>query len=132
MNWEAKATGDMTLSFMDGDFQILKVDMLGAGTLKACTDGAILIRTLNDLHIIANFSQGNYDISDDSLEYPGGGISPLPWSISYDEKKRRLTMKSRNKKIADRTFPDNISNSLISEIVQCISNGLSVINTIQM
>ena len=38
--WRMEVTGDMTLSILDEDsLQILKVDMLSSGTMKAGTDG---------------------------------------------------------------------------------------------
>ena len=130
MNWMAKVTGDMTLSIMDeNDFQVLKVDMLRARTMEAGTDGDLLIRTLNDLQVIANFSQGDYDISDDHLKYPGGGISALPWAVHYDSQKRRIAVKSINNKIADRSYPKSVSEGTITEIYTCISNGIQIINS---
>ena len=99
MGWIAEPTGDMTLSILDEDgFQILKVDMLGAGTVKAGTNGDILVRTLNDLNVIARFSINDYDISDANLKYPGGGLSPLPWNVQYNSEIRSLSVKSGKKK----------------------------------
>lgn len=130
MKWTAKPTGHMTLSIVDeDDFQVLKVDMLSAGTMKAGTEGDTLIRTLNDLQVIANFSQGNYDISDNNLKYPGGGISTLPWSVHYDSQKRRIAVKSVKNRIADRSFPKSISEETIAEIYACIANGIQIINS---
>lgn len=132
MSWVAKPTGDMTLSILDEEgFQILKVDMLSAGTMKAGTEGDILARTLNDLQIIAHFSEKDFDISDDNLMFPGGEISQLPWTVIYDQNKRKLVVKSGKKTICDRIFPKSISEKQIYDIIDIISNGVSTINTLK-
>lgn len=99
MKWIAKATGDMTLSILDQeDKQVLKVDRLRENTLKAGNNGDILCRIMNDLQVIANFQFEKYEIDDETLLYPDKGLSPFPWSLLYDEKKRRITVKSLKKK----------------------------------
>lgn len=130
MSWIAKATGDMTLSILDDDgFQILKVDMLSAGTMKAGTDGDLLVRALNDLQVIAHFSENDFDISDENLMFPGcNGISQLPWTVIYDESKRKLVVKSGKRTIADRIFPRSMPEKHLLEIVDCITDGVSKIN----
>ena len=129
MGWIAKATGNMTLSVLDENgFQILKVDMLSAGTLKAGTHGANYFRTMNDLYVIAHFSESDYEISDRNLKYPKGGLSPYPWSVNYDNSKRRLTVKSGNRKIAYRDYPRSVSAEYIINVKECIEKGVRIIN----
>lgn len=125
MSWVAKATGDMTLSVLDEDeFQVVKVDMLGAGTMKAGTNGAILCRTMNDLTIIAGFSDGKYSFKADDLPYPDDGISPLPWSLHYDEEKRNISIKSGKRTIANKKYSKTVPNEKIEIIKQIFELGL--------
>lgn len=129
MKWISKPTGDMTLSVVDeNEFQILKVDMLKAGIMKAGTDGAILCKTINDLTLIAGFSDKKC-LETDDLPYPDFGISPLPWSIQYDVGSRSITIKSaKNKKVASRIFPARISDEDYQMIVKTLQDGLAILN----
>ena len=128
MSWEVKSTGNMTLSILDDDFQVLKVDMLHAGTMKAGTNGDILARTENDLKVIAGFADNQYGCTEVKLPHPEEGISPLPWSLKYDEEKRRMVVMSGKRVIADRKFPPSTSFQRINAIIGIIEKGLSIIN----
>ena len=129
--WTAKATGDMTLSLLDEDgTQILAIDMLSYNTMKAGTEGALLTRALNDLNIIANFAQQDYDIDDDNLMFPGDGYSQLPWSLSYDEQKRRILIRNgNNKKLAEKAYPKSVPDAKIMAYRKTIEEGLAIINS---
>lgn len=129
--WTAKATGDMTLSLLDEDgTQILAIDMLSYNTMKAGTEGSLLTRALNDLNIIANFTQQDYDLGDDNLMFPGDGYSPLPWSLSYDEKKRRILIRNgNNKKLAEKAYPKSVPDAKIMAYRKTIEEGLAIINS---
>lgn len=129
MKWTAKPTGDMTLSVIDENgFQLLKVDMLNAGTMKAGTDGSILCRTLNDLSLIASFAENQYSTLEDILPYPEEGISPIPWLVSYDEAKRLLKVKSAKRTIASKNYPRSVSDDLIQSVLQAIQLGITQLN----
>lgn len=128
MSWEPKYTGHMTLSILDDGFQVLKVDMLGAGTMKFGTNGDILARTENDLKVIAEFSNNKYGCTEVKLPHPEEGISPLPWSLKYDEEKRRMAVMSGKRVIADRKFPPSTPFQRINAIIGIIKKGLSIIN----
>ncbi len=92
-NWISKPTGNMTLSVLSQQgLQILKIDMLSAKTMLAGTDGIILYRSLNDLFVIAEFSNCRYSFSVNDLPYPDAGLSPLPWKINYDMSKRKIVV----------------------------------------
>lgn len=124
--WTAKATGDMTLSLLDEDgTQILAIDMLSYNTMKAGTEGSLLTRALNDLNIIANFAKQDYDLDDDNLMFPGDGYSPLPWSLTYDEAKRKIVIRNgKNKKIAEKTYPKSVSDTRIIQYKNIIEDGI--------
>lgn len=81
-SWTSKPTGDMTLSVLDEKGrQILKVDMLKYGVMRAGTNGDLLARTLNDLALIAALPDAlatrQIDL-DAILPHPDAGISPMP------------------------------------------------------
>ena len=125
-NWISKPTGNMTLSVLSQQgLQILKIDMLSANTMTAGTGGNILCRSLNDLFVIAEFSNCLYSFIVDDLPYPAAGISPLPWVISYDVNKRKIVVKCfGNKLIANRIFPKSVKEETIIEIVNIIGKGV--------
>lgn len=125
-NWISKPTGDMTLSVLpEQGLQILKIDMLPAKTMSAGTGGNILCRSLNDLFVIAKFSNCLYSFFVDDLPYPDSGLSPLPWEISYDMNKRKIAVKCfGNKLIASRIFPKSVTEETIIEIVNIIEKGI--------
>ena len=125
-NWISKPTGNMTLSVLSQQgLQILKIDMLSQNTMAAGTGGNILCRSLNDLFVIAEFSNCLYSFIVDDLPYPDVGLSPLPWVISYDMNKRKIVVKCfGNKLIAHRIFPKSVKEETIIEIVNIIEKGI--------
>ena len=129
-NWISKPTGNMTLSVLSQQgLQILKIDMLSANTMTAGTGGNILCRSLNDLFVIAEFSNCLYSFIVDDLPYPAAGISPLPWVISYDVNKRKIVVKCfGNKLIANRIFPKSVKEETIIEIVNIIEKGIKYLS----
>ena len=108
--------------------QNLKVDMLGAGTMKAGSDGEILCRTINDLTVISNMSQGFYSSDVEGLPYPDEGTSPFPWKVVYDEKKSTITVRSAKKVIASKKYPPSFSKALIENIYKHLKKGIEHIN----
>ena len=125
MIWSAKPTGDMTLSILDENgLQILHVDMLSYGTMKAGDGGEKLARTMNDLSVLAGFASERYIIDADTLPQPEAGISPLPWTVKYNEAKRRVVIVDGNKKrIAERDFPSRMDAVYLNRIVACLTEG---------
>lgn len=130
MNWKADYTGDMTLSIIDENgFQVLKVDMLKNNTMKAGTDGSLLVRTMNDLTVIANFSRHDFDFSAEHRAYEDEPISPLPWKLEYVESKRRIVIKNgEGRRIADREFPASTDPIYIQECLQVLQTGIDALN----
>ncbi len=129
MNWKAKATGDMTLSVVDETgFQILKIDMLKQNTMQAGNEGKKLMRSMNDLGIIANFSIQKYDSSSSARMYEGEEVSSLPWYCKYNPERRTLVVGNADHVIADRTFPKKASNETITAILQVIEKGIEELN----
>lgn len=127
--WYAKPTGDMTLSVIDENgFQIVKVDMLAQNTMAAGLEGDKLAQTLNDLSVIASFAN-DCNLIDIELPYEDISVSDVPWTASYDETKRKLVIKSKNGKIADRVFPKSLTQKQIKNIVDVIFNGIDRVNT---
>lgn len=128
--WTPKATGDMTLSLLDEDgTQILAIDMLSSNTMKASTEGSLLTKALNDLNIIANFANQDYDIEDDNLMFPGDGHSPLPWSLTFDETKHKIVIRNgNNKKIAEKAYPKSVPDAKVAIYKKTIEVGLASLN----
>jgi len=128
MKWTAKPTGDMTLSILDEDgFQVLKVDMLSQGTMQAGLEGRRLMMTMNDLTIIAGFSEGKDIIGLEELPYEDEGYSPKPWSVTYDERRRTIKVSSI-RKICDRKYPTTTPIEKIQEIYSIIRDGIERFN----
>jgi hypothetical protein len=85
MSWTAKITGDMTLSVLDDrGFKVLGVDMLRMNTMQAGDGGEILVRTLNDLGLLAQAASAE-NPSCCTLADPSAGLSPRPWEIDFQE-----------------------------------------------
>jgi len=131
--WTARATGDMTLSVLDeNNIQILKVDMLGANTMKSGTEGALLTRTLNSLFVVSQFSENRSmkEIIADS-PYPDDGIFPLPWSYMYNSEKRELKIKSAKGALCNRKYPKSFNDEYIGVILKTVEAGINRINKTQ-
>ena len=126
-NWIAKPTGNMTLSVVaDNGVQIVKIDMLSSGTMKAETNGDFLARSLNDLTVIASFSSPTNVQLPEILQHPEAGTSPFPWSVDYNPGKRKLVIRdAHEKKIAERVFPATFLKSRIDEICSIVQTGIT-------
>jgi len=129
VKWEAKATGDMTLSVVDETgFQVMKIDMLEHNTMQAGTEGLVLLQAYNDLALIAGFSEKHYNTDPESRMYPDGSISELPLYCKYIPEKRRLIIGNQKSKIAERVFLKRVSEETITEIIEIIQAGIAEIN----
>lgn len=131
-NWKSKATGDMTLSVLDEHGrQILKIDMLRYGTMKAENGGDRLARSLNDLALIAampDICHTGWVALDATLPHPEAGLSPFPWSVDYDDASRSLEVRdAAGKKIAGRRFPDRIPRQDVEVIVTILRRGVTIV-----
>ena len=132
MKWIAKPTGDMTLSVLnEAGKQILKIDMLKYNTMKAEQHGKPLFVAMNDLQIIANFTDEIYDVPPKNGRYKARHEhSPFPWSYTYDEKKRRLIIRNASgDKICDKEYPKTFKDDEIASILSVIENGIKEINS---
>ena len=93
MAWTAKITGDMTLSVVDeAGLPVLGVEMVRMNTMRSGDGGELLVRTWNDLHLLAMAaSPPNHE----SLkpEGPSEGYSPMPWKIEFHPAARRLRVR---------------------------------------
>lgn len=97
MSWTAKITGNMTLSILDDrGFKVLGVDMLQMNTMQAGDGGETLVRTFNDLRLLAQ-AAGSEDPSHWTLTDPSAGLSPRPWEIDFQESKRRVRVRDANR-----------------------------------
>lgn len=133
--WQAKATGDMTLAVInERNERILTVDMLSYNTMKAGTNGDILVRAFNNLTLLSKIPFilcGECDIIQlkEIIPYSDAGISPLPWSVRYESKKRFLKiMDSHNKKIAEKKYSSKIDLNYINTIITVLIDGVKVIS----
>lgn len=129
MPWEAKITGDMTLSILDEHgVKVLGVDMLKANTMRAGDGGDLLARTLNDLSLIAQAADaaGGEGLQ---LRDPSAGLSPTPWSVVAQEPKRQVQVRDLSgRRIADRDFPKSMSAAAFEELVRRIAGAVDQVN----
>lgn len=125
-SWIAKPTSDMTLSVLTSSGeQILKVDMLLMGIMKAGTNRDILALTMNNLCMIAKFpelvSNQNPKLE---LLHPEAGISTLPWAVLYDADKLHVIIQdAKNKKVADKKFSAKTDIEFIENVVSLLKEG---------
>ena len=122
--WHAAATGNMTLSIVSSTGeQILKVDMLAQGTMKAGVHGDRLARALNDLSLIAALPEFLRGGPLPELPHPDAGHSPLPWQVART--RRRIAVHDADgRRIAVREFPHATSPERVDAIVGCLESGL--------
>ncbi len=130
MAWTAKPTGDMTLSVLDENgFKVLGVDMLKMKTMEAGDDGALLARTLNDLTLLAQAADAE-DADRLGLRDASAGLSPTPWSVVVQDRKRHIQVRDANaRRIAERTFTRTISPDAFDDLVRRITKAVERINT---
>ena len=134
-NWEVRVTGDMTCAIVGGRGErILSVDMLSSGTMRAQADGDILVRTLNDLNIMASIPKllsGEISVSQ-AMEQAtdiAAGFSPFPWSVEYIAHRRYIVVKDgKGRRIAYRKFTASAQQSYIDEIVRVLTRGVELLS----
>ena len=129
--WKAKSTGNMTLSVISdvGDI-ILSVDMLRYQTMKAETDGDILVKAMNDLYLLSAIPIliGN-SCQKIELPHPEAGLSLLPWTIITDKGSIDVLITDfNNKKIAERKYPKRMIPEKKQEIINTLKQGIDIIN----
>jgi hypothetical protein len=126
-----KPTGNMTLSILDeNDKQVLKIDMLRAKTMKAGFGGNRLAQALNDLALITETV--NAEHMDVDLPHPDIGISPRPWVVESDEKKRTLCVKDADGRvIADRRFPSGYDAQRVELLLTAFDTAIRMINNME-
>lgn len=95
--WTVAATGNMTLCVIDrSGNRVVKLDMLGHGTMRAGDWGERLARAYNDLALIAaspDLVRNSLDMtcsSSLSLPYPEAGLSPRPWQVLLSPKHAKV------------------------------------------
>jgi len=129
MAWTARPTGDMTLSILDENgVKVLGVDMLKMKTMEAGDDGARLARTLNDLKLLAQAADAK---DTDRLELwdASAGLSPTPWSIVVQDRKRQIQVRDASgRRIAERTFTKSITSAAFAELARRIAEAVERIN----
>lgn len=129
MPWEAKITGDMTLSILDEHgVKVLGVDLLKANTMRAGDGGDLLVQTLNDLTLLAQAADaaGGEGLQ---LRDPSAGLSPTPWSVVVQEPKRQVQVRdARGRRIADRGFPKSQNAAAFAELVRQITAAVGRVN----
>jgi hypothetical protein len=130
--FRASATGDMTLSLLDDTgFKVLGIDMLAQNTMRAGTNGALLVRALNDLTLISDCSStgGN---SIDLTDVEGSEISPRPWRCESSWKQKKLSIHDGlGSQIATRIFPKHLSEERFGDIVNALDCALNKINHLE-
>ncbi len=131
--WRSVATGDMTLCLVDANgTRILRIDMLGCGTMRAGNGGDRLARAYNDLALLAYcpllLKQGQTHTQDLTtlLPHPDAGISPLPWSLSHSERNAKLT-DSLGKRIAEIELGKRRYDTLIASL-GVVERALPILN----
>lgn len=134
--WKYKVTGNMTLSVLDQDgFQVVKVDLLSYGGMKAGNEGVDLAKMINNLTIIASFSGTQQNTKTliglkHVLPHPEVGYSPLPWSYSFDAAKNLLIIRDcMKKKIAERKYPFTCPVDQVGKIIEIIDAGIECMNS---
>lgn len=102
----------MTYSVVDeNNFQVIKMDILSQGLMKAGQMGEDLIESINNLSLISNFPlihEDNFlEIEIKKLiPLPDIGISKLPWNMLINNDERALVIRVGNqKKLAGKTYP---------------------------
>ena len=125
--WHAAPTGHMTLSVVSSaGEQILKVDMLSQGTMKAGLRGDRLARALNDLTLVAALPDVLRGGKLPALPHPEAGHSLLPWQVETTGE--RLALRDADgRRIASREFPRTIPPERVSGIVDCLQRGLELV-----
>jgi len=120
----------MTLSVVSSTGeQVLRVDMLSQGTMKAGLSGDRLARSLNDLALAAGLPHLLSGGGVSELPHPGAGHSPLPWEVA--ENGRRISLRDADgRRIASREFPRTTSAERVGEIVGCLQAGLEQLSRI--
>ena len=129
MRWTAKITGDMTLSILDENgFKVLGVDMLRANTMRAGDGGDLLVRTLNDLTLLAQAADAACRECP-KLRDPSAGLSPTPWSVLVQEPKRQVQVRDASgRRIADRGFSKSMSAVAFADLARQISDAVERVN----
>lgn len=122
----------MTLSICDENgFKILGVDMLGSGTMRAGTDGVLLVRTMNDLRLLASFISDPRDEDWRRGHDEEIGFSPGPWRSEVELGKLRLTIRDREgRKIAERKFPKSLGQARFLAIPDVVHAAVAAINAL--
>jgi len=120
----------MTLSVVSSTGeQILKVDMLSQGTMKAGLSGDRLARAMNDLTLAAGLPQLLRGGGVPELPHPDAAHSPLPWQVV--ENGRRISVRDADgRRIANREFPGTMPAERVDEIVACLQAGLERLSRI--
>lgn len=128
--WSAGPSGDMTLSVVSSTGeQVLRVDMLSQGTMKAGLSGDRLARALNDLSLVAALPELLRGGGVPELPHPGAAHSPLPWRVV--ESGRRISVKDADgRRIASREFPRTMPAERVGEIVGCLQAGLERVSRV--
>ncbi len=129
MAWTAKITGDMTLSILDENgFKVLGVDMLKANTMRAGDGGDLLVRTLNDLTLLAQAADAGCRECP-KLRDPSAGRSPTPWSVLVQEPKRQVQIRDASgRRIADRGFSKSVSAVAFADLARQIADAVERVN----
>lgn len=131
--WSSGPTGDMTLAVTDSTGKrIARIDMLQEKTMQADTNAERLVRSLNDLAIIAYLpclldnSPSEAKLAELLLPYPEAGISPVPWSIRRTPKAHTILDKDGHRvaQISWKTEPSQ----LIVEGWDVIEKCLPIVN----
>jgi hypothetical protein len=87
------ATGNMTIAIRDAvGFKIIGVEMLKAGTMKAGAGGNRLVRTMNDLDLLAAGHNSLLDGAPIEPAQSDEGCSPLPWAFGSRTDKRGVRL----------------------------------------
>ena len=135
--WEARATGDMTLSvcsFPVGKEKILTVDMLSQNTMRAGDSGERLARAYNDLWLLSRCPSlaSGVDTPEkvlSTLPHKDIGISPIPWTRQTIQQKRSIVVKSaERRRICGRIFPKSTGRYRFGFIQKVLDKGIELIN----
>ena len=126
--WHAGPSGEMTLSVVSSTGeQVLRVDMLSQGTMKAGLSGDRLARALNDLSLVAGLPELLSGRGIPELPHPEVGHSPLPWEVVGSG--RRISVRDADGRlIASREFPPAVPGERVSEIGDCLHIGLELLS----
>jgi hypothetical protein len=129
--WAVRATGNMTLSVVaaTGE-QIVRLDLLVSGAMRAGDNGWALARAWNNLALLASIPAWvDRDAPGAIVPHLEVGCSPLPWRVDYDAVRHRVIVRDADgRKVAERTFPPQMVGSREGEIVELLTRGVEVMN----